>query len=41
MGHMIPPLADLIDSARVVTLPMHSRFRGVEGAGGPSSSKDR
>jgi O-succinylbenzoate synthase len=27
---MIPPLADLIDSARVVALPMHSRFRGVE-----------
>ncbi|GGM41475.1 o-succinylbenzoate synthase [Microbacterium saperdae] len=27
---MIPPLADLIDSARVVALPMHSRFRGVD-----------
>ncbi|MFE7197185.1 o-succinylbenzoate synthase [Microbacterium oxydans] len=27
---MIPPLADLLDSARVVTLPMHSRFRGVD-----------
>ncbi|WP_282848822.1 o-succinylbenzoate synthase [Microbacterium oxydans] len=27
---MIPPLADLLDSARVVALPMHSRFRGVE-----------
>ena len=29
-GHMIPPLADLLDSARVVALPMHSRFRGVD-----------
>ncbi|MFJ2550971.1 o-succinylbenzoate synthase [Microbacterium sp. NPDC087591] len=27
---MIPPLAELIDSARVVALPMHSRFRGVD-----------
>ncbi|PRA82059.1 o-succinylbenzoate synthase [Microbacterium sp. MYb66] len=27
---MIPPLADLLDSARVVSLPMHSRFRGVD-----------
>lgn len=27
---MIPPLADLIDSARVVALPLHSRFRGVD-----------
>ncbi|MBE7955494.1 o-succinylbenzoate synthase [Microbacterium oxydans] len=27
---MIPPLADLLDSARVVALPMHSRFRGVD-----------
>lgn len=27
---MIPPLAELTDSARVVALPMHSRFRGVE-----------
>jgi len=27
---MIPPLADIIDSARVVALPMHTRFRGVD-----------
>ncbi|MFJ4224203.1 o-succinylbenzoate synthase [Microbacterium sp. NPDC089695] len=27
---MIPPLADLLDSARVVSLPMHTRFRGVD-----------
>ena len=27
---MIPPLSDLLDSARVVALPMHSRFRGVD-----------
>ncbi|PCE16490.1 O-succinylbenzoate synthase [Microbacterium sp. SZ1] len=27
---MIPPLADLLDSARVVALPMHTRFRGVD-----------
>ncbi|OAN35235.1 o-succinylbenzoate synthase [Microbacterium sp. H83] len=27
---MIPPLADLIDSARVVALPLHTRFRGVD-----------
>ncbi len=27
---MIPPLADLLDSARVVALPMHSRFRGID-----------
>ncbi|MDZ4044459.1 MAG: o-succinylbenzoate synthase [Rhodoglobus sp.] len=27
---MIPPLADLLDSARVVALPLHSRFRGVD-----------
>lgn len=27
---MIPPLADLLDTARVVALPMHTRFRGVE-----------
>jgi O-succinylbenzoate synthase len=26
----LPPLADLIDSARVVSLPMHTRFRGVD-----------
>ncbi|KNY07788.1 o-succinylbenzoate synthase [Microbacterium sp. GCS4] len=27
---MLPPLADLLDSARVVSLPMHTRFRGVD-----------
>ncbi|MDQ0726389.1 o-succinylbenzoate synthase [Microbacterium sp. W4I20] len=27
---MLPPLADLIASARVVSLPMHTRFRGVD-----------
>lgn len=27
---MIPSLADLLDSARVVSLPMHTRFRGVD-----------
>ncbi|MBO0981994.1 o-succinylbenzoate synthase [Microbacterium sp. SD291] len=27
---MLPPLAELIDSARVVALPMHTRFRGVD-----------
>lgn len=27
---MLPTLADLIDSARVVALPMHTRFRGVD-----------
>ncbi|MFJ4173303.1 o-succinylbenzoate synthase [Microbacterium sp. NPDC089696] len=27
---MLPPLADLLDSARVVSLPMHMRFRGVD-----------
>ncbi|MBT2484922.1 MULTISPECIES: o-succinylbenzoate synthase [unclassified Microbacterium] len=27
---MLPPLADLTASARVVTLPMHTRFRGVD-----------
>ena len=27
---MIPPLADLLDSSRVVALPMHTRFRGVD-----------
>ncbi|WP_091230550.1 o-succinylbenzoate synthase [Microbacterium sp. 3J1] len=27
---MLPPLADLLDSARVVALPMHTRFRGVD-----------
>ncbi|WP_314427623.1 o-succinylbenzoate synthase [uncultured Microbacterium sp.] len=27
---MIPPLAELLDSARVVSLPMHTRFRGVD-----------
>ncbi len=27
---MNPPLADLLDSARVVSLPLHTRFRGVE-----------
>lgn len=27
---MIPSLAELIDSARVVALPMHTRFRGVQ-----------
>lgn len=26
---MLPPLADLIATARVVSLPMHTRFRGV------------
>lgn len=30
-GHMLPTtLADLLDSARVVALPMHTRFRGVD-----------
>lgn len=28
--HMLPPLADLLGSARVVALPMHTRFRGVD-----------
>ena len=28
---MIPPLADLLATARVVALPMHTRFRGVDG----------
>ncbi|CAH0207554.1 MULTISPECIES: o-succinylbenzoate synthase [Microbacterium] len=27
---MLPPLADLLGSARVVSLPMHTRFRGVD-----------
>ena len=27
---MLPPLADLIATARVVALPMHTRFRGVD-----------
>lgn len=27
---MIPPLPDIIDSARAVALPMHTRFRGVD-----------
>lgn len=27
---MLPPLADLLGSARVVALPMHTRFRGVD-----------
>lgn len=27
---MIPPLAELRDTARVVALPMHTRFRGVD-----------
>lgn len=27
---MLPPLADLLASARVVSLPMHTRFRGVD-----------
>lgn len=27
---MNPPLADLLDSARVVSLPLHTRFRGLE-----------
>lgn len=27
---MIPTLAELLDTARVVALPMHTRFRGVE-----------
>lgn len=27
---MLPSLADLLDSARVVALPMHTRFRGVD-----------
>lgn len=27
---MLPPLADLLASARVVALPMHTRFRGVD-----------
>ena len=26
----IPPLADILDSARVVALPLHTRFRGVD-----------
>lgn len=28
--HMLPPLADLLDSSRIVALPMHTRFRGVD-----------
>lgn len=28
--HMLPPLADLLGTARVVSLPMHTRFRGVD-----------
>jgi O-succinylbenzoate synthase len=27
---MLPPLSDLLGSARVVSLPMHTRFRGVD-----------
>ncbi|MCI1017374.1 o-succinylbenzoate synthase [Microbacterium sp. C5A9] len=27
---MLPPLADLLSTARVVSLPMHTRFRGVD-----------
>jgi O-succinylbenzoate synthase len=27
---MLPPLADLLASARVVALPMHTRFRGID-----------
>lgn len=27
---MLPPLAELLDSARVVSLPLHTRFRGVD-----------
>ena len=27
---MIPALAELLDTARVVALPMHTRFRGVD-----------
>lgn len=27
---MLPPLADLLSSARIVALPMHTRFRGVD-----------
>lgn len=27
---MIPPLAELLETARVVSLPMHTRFRGVD-----------
>lgn len=27
---MIPPLADLLETARVVALPLHTRFRGVD-----------
>lgn len=27
---MTPPLADILDTARVVALPMHTRFRGVD-----------
>jgi O-succinylbenzoate synthase len=30
MGGMIPALADLLDTARVVALPMTTRFRGVD-----------
>jgi len=30
MGHMTPSLAELVATARVVTLPMHTRFRGVD-----------
>ena len=26
----LPPLADLLDTARIVALPMHTRFRGVD-----------
>ena len=26
----VPPLAEILDSARVVALPMHTRFRGVD-----------
>lgn len=29
-GVMIPALTELLDSARVVALPMHTRFRGVD-----------
>lgn len=27
---MLPPLSDILDSARVVALPLHQRFRGIE-----------
>ena len=27
---MLPPLADLLSSARIVALPLHTRFRGVD-----------